>query len=182
MTQSAEFRETEQRVGGAGGADGRGQVSGQVSVASFVTYSEAERAVDYLSDHNFPVEQVAIVGRGLSTVEQVTGRMTIWGAAGRGALAGAVTGALVGWIFGLLDWINPLISGLLLALYGLIFGAVLGGALGLVGHLFTGGRRDFASVTAMRADHYELMVSAEFADRARQKLAEVGPATGPATG
>jgi hypothetical protein len=63
-------------------------------VASFTTYREAERAVDLLSDRGFPVERVAIVGRDLQLVEQVTGRMGYGQAALRAALQGAVLGLL----------------------------------------------------------------------------------------
>jgi uncharacterized membrane protein len=101
--------------------------SGQVTVASYRSYAEAERAVDYLSDQRFPVQRAAIVGRGLSSFEQITGRLTMWRAAGQSAVSGAVLGALFGWLFGVFDWVNPVISGLLLALYGAIFGAVAGG-------------------------------------------------------
>ncbi len=45
------------------------------------TRMEAERAVDRLSDQGFPVERSAIVGLGLRSVEQVTGRMTAGSAA-----------------------------------------------------------------------------------------------------
>ena len=38
------------------------------TVASYDDYPQAERAVDYLSDHGFPVEHVAIVGHGLRYV------------------------------------------------------------------------------------------------------------------
>lgn len=147
---------------GAGGA--------RIAVSSYASYAEAERAVDLLSDRGFPVERVAIVGRGLSTVEQVTGRLTMWRAAGRSAVSGAILGALLGWIFGLFDWVNPLIIGLLLALYGALFGAVLGAALGFVGHLLSGGRRDFSSVSAVRADSYDVLVAAEVADDASRLL------------
>lgn len=153
----------------------------QVVVGSYPTYTEAERAVDYLSDQRFPVERVAIVGRGLSSVEQVTGRLTVLGAAGRSALPGAVIGALFGWLFGLFDWINPLISGLLLALYGAIFGAVLGALFGAFGHTLTGGRRDFSSITGMRADTYDVQVDAGLADEATRLLGAAGaPGTGRA--
>ena len=66
----------------------------------FSSYEEAERVVDYLSDHGFPVERTAIVGRDLEYVEQVTGRMTYARAALAGALNGAVIGFLIGWLFG----------------------------------------------------------------------------------
>ncbi|HEX2411769.1 MAG TPA: general stress protein, partial [Solirubrobacteraceae bacterium] len=62
------------------------------TIASYTDYQDAERAVDWLSDQGFAVERGAIIGTGLRSVEQVTGRMTI----GRGALVGAGEGALIG--------------------------------------------------------------------------------------
>ncbi|GIJ50581.1 hypothetical protein Val02_74670 [Virgisporangium aliadipatigenens] len=147
-----------------------GATDGQLVVASYPTYADAERAVDYLSDQGFPVQRTAIVGRGLSSFERITGRLTIWRAAAQSAAHGAVLGALFGWLFGLFDWVNPLIASLLLALYGAIFGAVAGGLLGLVGHALTGGRRDFSSVAGMRAESYDIIVDAEVAAQAVQLL------------
>lgn len=60
------------------------------TVASYPTYAEAQRAVDYLSDQKFPVERAAIVAEGLRFVEQVTGRLN-WG---RALLNGAVASTL----------------------------------------------------------------------------------------
>jgi len=133
------------------------------SIASFQSYDDAERAVDALSDRGFPVHRVAIVGRDLELVEQVTGRLDYPRAALRGAAGGAVTGALIGWFFGLLSWIIPLIGWLLLMVYGLIFGAVVGALLGLLVHAMQRGRRDFASATAMRPRTYEVMVDEDVA-------------------
>src|ERR1700679_3546690 len=45
-------------------------------VGSYPTYAEAQRAVDYLSDQQFPVQQVTIVGVDLMQVERVTGLLT----------------------------------------------------------------------------------------------------------
>jgi hypothetical protein len=61
------------------------------AAATFSSYRDAEAAVDFLSDRRFPVERVAIVGRDLQTVEQVTGRRSY----GRAALNGAAA-----WILG----------------------------------------------------------------------------------
>jgi hypothetical protein len=160
-----------------------GPADQQIVVASYLTYADAERAVDYLSDQRFPVERTAIVGRGLSSFERITGRLTIWRAAAQSAAHGAVLGALFGWLFGLFDWVNPLISGLLLALYGAIFGAVVGGLLGFLGHALTGGRRDFSSVAGMRAESYDVLVDAEVAPQAIQLLdAPTAPGRGLAAG
>jgi len=141
-------------------------------VASYSSYRDAERAVDFLSDRRFPVQQVAIVGRDLQTVEQVTGRMGYGRAALNAGATGAVLGLLFGWLFGLFNWVDPLVTSLTLALYGLLWGAVVGALLGLVLHALSGGRRDFASVGGVRATRYELMVDDEVADEAARILSQ----------
>jgi hypothetical protein len=67
-------------------------------IARYATYLEAQRAVDYLSDNQFPVQHVTIVGTGLRMVERVTGRLTY----ARVAVAGAASGAWFGLFVGLL--------------------------------------------------------------------------------
>lgn len=143
---------------------------GTRTVATFTTYGDAERAVDYLSDQKFPVEKVAIVGLDVRMVEQVLGRLGYGKAALHGAGAGAVTGALVGWIFGVFSWIHPLIAGLTLAAYGLIAGAVIGAIIGLIMYAAQGGRRDFTAVRAMQPSRYEVVVSEDVADEAIRLL------------
>jgi len=139
-------------------------------VASYATYLEAQRAVDHLADHKFPVERTAIVGEGLRIVEQVTGRVGYPQAALSGALSGAFAGALIGWIFGVFSWVDPLVSGLALALYGLLIGAVIGLVFGLLSHALAGGRRDFGSISGIQADHFNLTADDEVADQARSLL------------
>ncbi len=47
-------------------------------IASYRDYTQAQGTVDYLSDADFPpVENLRIVGHGVSTVEAITGRMTL---------------------------------------------------------------------------------------------------------
>ncbi len=45
-------------------------------IGSYPTYAEAQRAVDYLSDEEFSVQDVTIVGVDLMQVERVLGRLT----------------------------------------------------------------------------------------------------------
>jgi hypothetical protein len=145
--------------------------AGRVTVASYGTYREAERAVDYLSDQGFPVERAAIVGTGLRTVEQIAGRMTT----GRAALMGAGQGAMIGLLFalllGLFFTVDEAFIGVLL--YGLIVGALFGAAFAALFQAMQGGRRDFASVRGMEAERYELQVDHEVSARAKQMLAEM---------
>ncbi|MFD5733294.1 general stress protein [Streptomyces sioyaensis] len=150
-------------------------------LASYPTYAEAERAVDYLADQEFPVERVAIIGHDLQLVEQVVGRVGHGRAALSGAASGALPGALIGWLFGLLSWLDPVLSSLLLALYGLIFGAVIGALLGLLLYSVQRGHRDFASVSAMQPSRYEVVADAEVADQAAKLLDRLGSAAAGTT-
>lgn len=142
-------------------------------VASYSTYRDAQRAVDYLSDNNFPVERVSIVGRDLEFVEQVTGRMTYAGAALRGALSGAVVGVLIGWLFSIFSWFDATIGWGWLILDGLWFGTLVGALFGLLSHAMLGGQRDFASIGAMRANRYELLVDDEVATEAERLISRI---------
>jgi hypothetical protein len=147
-------------------------VSGaRATVATYATYREAERAVDFLSDKGFLVERAAIVGTGLRTVEQIAGRITTGRAALLGAVQGAGIGLLFAALFGLFFTIDEGFGWLLL--YGIALGGLFGGIFAAIGQAMQGGRRDFASVTGMQADRYELQVDHEVSARAKQLLAEM---------
>src|SRR5260370_28747300 len=64
-------------------------------IGSYPTYVEAQRAVDPLSDQEFPVQQVTIVGVDLMQVERVTGRLTWPKVLGGGVLTRASLGPLI---------------------------------------------------------------------------------------
>jgi uncharacterized membrane protein len=142
----------------------------RTSVASYDNYTEAQRAVDLLSDQGFPVEKVAIVGTGMRYVEQVMGRLTTGRAALMGAAQGAVLGALFGLLWGLLWTITPNTAVILVVLYGLVVGALLGALISTAMHLAQGGQRDFTSAAGMVAERYEIQVDGDVADRAAELL------------
>lgn len=138
-------------------------------VGSFNTYAEAQRAVDSLSDREFPVEHLSIVGVDLVQVEKVTGRLT-WGKVLGG---GALSGAWMGLFFGLLMAIfSPVFWAPIL--YGLIIGAVFGLIFAAVGYGVSGGDRDFTSMTQIVAGRYDIISSPEQATRARDMIADMG--------
>lgn len=138
------------------------------TIATYLDYASAERAVDYLADQDFAVEHTAIIGRGLRSVEQVAGRMS----AGRAALVGLGEGALIGTLFALLFGVffsGPGFGGLLL--YGILTGGLFGAMLGAFGHVtVSDGRRDFVSDTSIAADRYEVQVDDSVADEAERLL------------
>lgn len=137
------------------------------SLAVYDTYEEAQRAVDHLSDEEFPVENLLIVGTDLKRIERVTGRLT-WG---RVALASAGSGLWFGVFVGLIIalWVEGSLLGILLSTAA--FGALFGLAWGLLGYAATRGRRDFSSVTAVVATRYEVLVEHKHRQAARAILA-----------
>lgn len=142
-----------------------------VSVASYDTYVEAQRAVDYLAGKNFPVEHTTIVGNDLRKVEKVTGRLTLSRAMGTGLASGAWFGLFVGLLFGLLapaggGWVVSVLTGL-----GL--GAWFGATFGAIGYTQLRGRRDFTSSTAVVATTYDVLSEVAYAEDARQHLARL---------
>src|SRR5918995_3344680 len=97
-------------------------------VGSYATYTEAQRAVDYLADRDFPVGDVTIVGVDLMLVERVIGRLT-WS---RVLISGAASGAWFGLFVGLLlsffsqpgTGFGPILLGLASGIvFGLVFAA-----------------------------------------------------------
>ena len=126
----------------------RGQV-----VGSYDTYVEAQRAVDFLSDEQFPVQHVSIVGSDLKMVENVLGRLTRGRAAMAGAASGAWFGLFVGVLLSLFASKNTNDFGLVIV--ALLYGAVFGAIFGFVGHALSGGKRDFTFRSKIVASSYE---------------------------
>ena len=73
------------------------------SVGSFATYEDAQKAVDHLADAHFPVENLAIVGTDLRSIERVLGRRTWATVIGQGVQSGLSTGLLVAFLMWILQ-------------------------------------------------------------------------------
>lgn len=143
-------------------------VTDRIVLGSYPRYEGAQRAVDYLSDNNFPVERTAIIGIDLRLEETVLGRIT----RGRAALAGAGSGAWFGLLVGLLMSMFSAAdhSALLFILTAVALGAGFGAVFGFAAHAATGGRHDFASRSAIVADRYDVVVDADVAADAQNLL------------
>jgi hypothetical protein len=137
-----------------------------VTVATYLDYAAAQRAVDYLSDQKFPVEKTQIVGTNLTLVETVLGRLTT----GRAALAGAASGAWIGLFIGLLFGLFSGHNWFAVVFTSIIIGAFWFAIFGAIAHAATGGRRDFSSRSSLRAGQYAVNVDADAAEQARQML------------
>ncbi|SER05983.1 hypothetical protein SAMN05216188_107238 [Lentzea xinjiangensis] len=138
-------------------------------IGSYATYEEAQRAVDHLADHDFPVADVTIVGVEPMIVERVTGRLT-WGRVlGAGAASGAWFGLFVGLLLGLFSTggaLAPIVT-------GLVVGTVFGLASAATRYAATRGRRDFASTTQLVAGRYDVLSHPRNAERGKDMLASL---------
>jgi len=141
-------------------------------VGTYDTYEAAQRAVDYLADHEFPVEHITIVGKELRLVERVVGRLTTQKAATMGAGGGALWGLFIGAMV-MLFASNNGGAAVLLPVFSAAFGALLGAVTGGVGHAMTGGHRDFSSRTSVVPTSYEILCQHQHAADARDLLARL---------
>jgi len=135
-----------------------------LSLGVYADYPEAQRVVDYLSDNAFEVQNVAIVGTELKTVERVTGRLTRSRVGSASAMSGAWMGLLIALAFSLFG--NSSAVGFVGTV---IFGAIFGYVWSQIGYaaITRNGTRDFSSVSQVVATKYEVLVEHKFAERAR---------------
>jgi hypothetical protein len=137
------------------------------SLATYDDYASAQKAVDFLSDNEFPVENCMIVGTELKQLERITGRLTTGRVAVNGLISGLWFGLFIGILlsfFGTGNAFAAIVSTMILgALFGLIWS--------LVGYALTRGQRDFSSVTQVVATRYEVLVEHRSEQQAREMLA-----------
>jgi hypothetical protein len=137
-------------------------------IASYPTYAEAQRAVDHLSDQQFPVQQVTIVGVDLMQVERVTGRLSWPKVLGGGVVTGAWLGIFIGLLLGMVNqhpW-SALVTGLIA---GVFFGLITSA----VPYAMARGTRDFSSTMQLVAGRYDVLCDPQNAEKARDMLARL---------
>src|ERR1700739_2419199 len=137
-------------------------------IGSYPTYAEAQHAVDFLSDQQFPVQQVTIVGVDLMQVERVTGRLTWPKVLGGGVITGAWLGIFIGLVLGLIttNTVGALLTGVIAGVFfGLISSAVP--------YAMARGTRDFSSTMQLVAGRYDVLCDPQNAEKARDLLARL---------
>ena len=143
------------------------------TVASTRDYEVAQKTVSKLIAAEVPARDIAIVGQGVRTVERITGRLGYATA----ARSGAINGVLIGlFLSAILVIGNPEVP-IQLFLGCVLIGVAIGMILSLVTFAIVRRRRDFASVTQLAADHYEVAVMPTSLAKARTALGAVRPET-----
>jgi len=160
-----------------------------LSVAVYQRHSDAEAAVKALQRAGFDMTKISIVGRDYQIEEHVVGYLNAGDRARIFGKYGAMWGGLMGILFGAAVMFVPVVGNIIVlgplaaALVGGIEGAVaVGGASALVGALSALGIPKNSVLryeTALKADHFMLVVHGDAHDmaRARELLATSGYAS-----
>lgn len=157
------------KAGGPVGMDDARTVPTGDTVGSYNSYLDAQKAVDYLADQQFPVHMVSIVGNELKMVERVTGRLSY----PRVALSGALSGMWFGLFVGvLLSFFAPS-PGYFSILTSVLMGAAFFMLFGIVTYAMQRGKRDFTSTNQVVATNYDVIVSPDAAHEARRLLQQL---------
>ncbi|MDJ0354132.1 general stress protein [Pseudarthrobacter sp. PH31-O2] len=154
------------RAGARTGPDEARSVPKGDTVGSYNSYLDAQKAVDYLADQQFPVQMVSIVGNDLKMVERVTGRLTY----PRVALSGALSGMWFGLFVGIMLSFFSTTDGAFSIMTSVLMGAAFFMLFGIVTYAMQRGKRDFTSTSQVVATNYDVVVSFEAANDARRLL------------
>ncbi|HEY5820751.1 MAG TPA: general stress protein [Propionibacteriaceae bacterium] len=140
------------------------------SVGIYNTYADAQKAVDYLADEKFEVQNLAIVGTDLKSVERVLGRRSWSTVIGQGAQSGVSTGLLVGIVLFIFAKPGSIVA---LLLVSLAIGIALGIGFAAIAYALSRGKRDFTSITQTVATKYEVLCEHKVAAKAREMLLQL---------
>lgn len=143
------------------------------TVATYSKYEGAQRAVSKLIEKEIPARDIAIVGKGLRSVEKVTGKLG-WGrAAWQGALNGLLFGMLIS-AFAVI-WVPE--AGIAMIGGVLLIGVAFGMAMRILNYSLVRRRRDYASMMAITAERYEVTVAGTYTAKSREILGTTKPRT-----
>lgn len=138
------------------------------TVASVRDYEAAQKTVSKLIAGDVPARDIAIVGQGVRTIERITGRLG-YAAAAR---SGAVNGVLIGLLLSAILVIGNPDAPIQLFVGFVFIGVALGMILSLITYAIVRRRRDYASVTQLAADHYEVTVLPTSLTKARDVVGD----------
>lgn len=138
------------------------------TVASVRDYEAAQKTVSKLIAGEVPARDIAIVGQGVRTIERITGRLG-YAAAAR---SGAVNGVLIGLLLSAILVIGNPDAPIQLFVGFVFIGVALGMVMSLITYAIVRRRRDFASVTQLAADHYEVTVLPASLAKAREVVGD----------
>ncbi len=139
-------------------------------IAKFDNYDAAVEYVEKLLAGNFPVRQVAIVGRGVRTVERTRGRINY----ARIALTGAMNGAILGLVWHSFTSAEASVEGFAPTV---VTFAGMGALANVVRFSLSRNKRSFVSQQQLVADSYEIQIPRDLVSAANEAMAKAPKAT-----
>jgi hypothetical protein len=143
------------------------------TVATYSKYEGAQRAVSKLIEKDVPARDIAIVGKGLRSVEKITGKLG-WG---RAAWQGALNGLLLGMLISAFAVIWVPDAGVAMIGGVVLIGLAFGMALRILNYSLVRRRRDYASMMTVTAERYEVAVTGLYTAKSREILGTTKPRT-----
>ncbi len=134
-------------------------------IAKFNNYEEAAQHVERLLAGNFPVRQIAIVGRGVRTVERTRGRINY----ARIALTGAINGSVLGLVWHGFTSTDATVTGFAPTV---VTFAGMGALANVIRYSLTRNKRSFVSQQQLVADTYEVQIPRDLIAAADDALAK----------
>lgn len=133
-------------------------------IAKFDNYEAAVGYVEKLVEGNFPAGQIAVVGRGVRTVERIRGKVTY----ARLALNGFINGALIGAVFEFFTagTANSAVYSAVLICAG------LGAIINVTRYSLSRNRHGFVSIQSLVADTYEIQIPRDLKAQADDAIAK----------
>lgn len=152
-------------------AKSKPETPGGEIIAKFENYDDAVAHVEKLLSGNFPVRQIAIVGRGVRTVERTRSRVTYARLALNGAIQGAVVGVLVDLLMFPTDNSNILSTVVTCMGIAVIFNVMR--------MALSRNKRTFVATSQLLADTYEVQIPRDLKAAAEDALAKAAELAKP---
>jgi hypothetical protein len=140
------------------------------TIATYTSFTEAQNALDYLIDHGFREQSLAIVLKEVSHHEPIPQQSNWVFSSGQTALNGAVFGFGISFLALMVSmWTPTYQASVDLAFSGVAYGALVGGVIGVLAWVFAQKNAENAA-NMLPTQHYNVIAQSTDAIRAQEAL------------
>jgi hypothetical protein len=141
------------------------------TIATYTSFTEAQNALDYLVDHGFHEQSLAIVLNQVAHLEPIPKESNWVFSSSQTALNGAVVGLGVSFLALMISmWTPTYQASVDLAFSGVAYGALVGGVIGVLSWVFAQQNAAQNTSSFLAAQHYNVIAQSTDATRAQEVL------------
>jgi hypothetical protein len=141
------------------------------TVATYTSYAEAQSALDYLIDHGFYEQSLAIVLKEVAHSESTPQESNWVLSSGQTALNGAVVGLSISFLALMISmWTPTYQASVDLAFCGVVYGALVGGVIGVLTWVFAQKNAAQNRANSLPSQQYNVIAQSTDATRAQAVL------------